>query len=207
MTEKEMTEKDWVEGIKKLLQQELTHCPSLSANFRIATQRKLPYAREILAYVETDGGFAPAKGYENSQAYETDLLIYEEDQNQIKPRIVFEAKIANPTTHDAIVYSHKAAQHKAVTPYLRYGIMLGCMGQSHPLPGRLFRHGGNFDFMVSFKAAELTPKEKESLVELIESEWSFSKQIEEMFSESRSRTRNRYFMLQNALCLKEIISD
>jgi len=194
-----MTEKDWVENIKELLEQ------SLSSNFRVSTQCRLPYAREIMTYVKTGDDVLFAEGHQESQRFATDLLIYEEAQEQIKPRIIIEAKYSNRlNSHDAIVYSHKAAQHKAVTPYLRYGIMLGGMGQHHPLPGRLFRHGGNFDFMVSFKAVELTSKEKDSLVELINSEWRFSKQIEEMFSESRSRKRERYFMLQNTLSLKKI---
>lgn len=192
------TEKDWVESIKELLKQ------ALSSEFKISTQDELPYAWEIWAYVKTGKGFSPAKGYEKSQPYETDLLIYEEIKEQIKPRIIIEAKISNPTTHDAITYSHKAAQHKAVMPYLRYGMMVGLMRQHYPLPGRLFRHGINFDFMIGFKEAELTPTEKDSLIELINSEWHASEQIEEMLSESRNRKRKRYFMLQNALCLKEI---
>ena len=156
-----------------------------------------------MAYAEAKDGFSSTEGHE--MCYETDLLIYEEVQKQIKPRIIIEAKYLRPiNTHDSIVYSHKATQHKAVTPYLRYGIMLGSMKQHHALPGRLFRHGGNFDFMISFKGTELTSTEKDSLVSLINSEWSFSKQIEEMFSENRSRNRKRYFMLQNSLCLKEI---
>ena len=198
-------EEEWVESIQKLLKRELTHRPSLSSGFKISTQRGLPYAWEILAYLETDKGFSPAKGYEKGLFYKTDLLIYEEAQNQIKPRIIIEAKYANNnkeiTTHDAITYSNKAAQHKAITPYLRYGIMLG---QHNSLPGRLFRHGVNFDFMISFEGEEPTSKEKASLVELINSEWNFSKQIEEMLSENRSRNRKRYFMLQNALQLKKI---
>jgi len=198
-----MTEKDWVESIQELLKQELTRRPPLNSKFRISTQCRLPYALEILTYSEASDGFSSTEPHE--MRYETDLLICEEVQKQIKPRIIIEAKYARPiNTHESIVYSHKAAQHKAVTPYLRYGIMLGSMKQHHPLPGRLFRHGGNFDFMISFKEAELTSTEKDSLVKLINLEWRFSTQIEEMFSENLSRTRKRYFMLQNTLNLKEI---
>jgi hypothetical protein len=196
-----MKEEAWVDNVKELLQQ------ALSSNFKICTGGKLPYTREIWTYVEDDGDFSPAPDGSVGVKYETDLLIYEEVQTQVKPRVIIEAKYSDVTTHDAIAYSHKAHQHKAVTPYLRYGIMLGGMGQKHPLPGRLFRHGVNFDFMISFKEEKLTSTEEKSLVELIKSEWNFSKQIEEMLSENRSRTRNRYFMLQNALRLKEIVGD
>jgi hypothetical protein len=195
----------WVESVKKLLEKELTHCPALSSNFGISTQCRLPYALEIMTYAKTGDGVLFDEGHPESQRFATDLLIYEEIQKQIKPRIVIEAKYSKRlTTHEAIVYSHKAAQHKAVTPYLRYGIMLGKMEEDTPLPGRLFRHGVNFDFMISFKKAKLTTAEKDSFVELINSEWRFSEQIEKMFSENRSRDRKRYFMLQNALHLKEI---
>ncbi len=42
-----------------------------------------------------------------------------------KPRVVVEAKLGKVTTNDAITYSQKASTHRAVHPYLRYGIMLG----------------------------------------------------------------------------------
>lgn len=200
-----VTEKDWLESIRELLERELTLSPSLSSEFGISTHCELPYAREILTYDEANDILSPAKDGDHEMRYETDLLIYEEVQKKIKPRIIIEAKFYRPiNTHDSIVYSHKAAQHKAVTPYLRYGIMLGCMQQHHPLPGRLFRHGVNFDFMISFKEAKPTSTEKASLVKLINSEWISSKKIEEMIFESRSRNRKRYFMLQNALQLEEI---
>ena len=79
---------------------------------------------------------------------ETDLLVFEKT-DIIKPRIIIESKINSVTTHDAITYIYKAQTHKNVTPYIRYGIMLGNR-KHYPLPGRLFRHGTNFDFMISF---------------------------------------------------------
>ncbi len=40
------------------------------------------------------------------------------------------------TTHDVITYSHKAATHRQVHPYLRYGILW--VEENNILPGRLF---------------------------------------------------------------------
>lgn len=84
---------------------------------------------------------------------QTDLSIVEHiDAERWTPRVVVEAKLGSVTTHDAITYSEKAATHRSVHPYLRYGIMLG-EREHHPLPGRLYRHGAQFDFMVSFRGA------------------------------------------------------
>lgn len=160
--------------------------------------KKLPYAQEILSY---NIDFKDKD--EHLMAFETDLLIYEMNNGIIKPRIIIEAKIEKVTTHDAITYSYKAQTHKNVTPYIRYGIMLGNRG-TYPLPGRLFRHGTNFDFMISFKDFVLDDYEKESFVELIRKEITYSKNIEEMLYESRSKNRKRYFILQKELNLKEM---
>ncbi|GAB4286004.1 MAG: hypothetical protein Kow0081_4020 [Candidatus Dojkabacteria bacterium] len=64
-----------------------------------------------------------------------------------------EAKINSVTTHDAITYSQKAQTHKNVHSYLRYGILIGNR-KDYALPGRLFRHGQHFDFMLSWKSFE-----------------------------------------------------
>jgi hypothetical protein len=74
----------------------------------------------------------------------------------------------------------------------------------YPLPGRLFRHGTNFDFMISFKDYELSEYEKTAFVELIEKEITYSKKIEEMIYESHSKDRKKYFILQKELRLEEL---
>lgn len=93
-------------------------------------------------------------------------MIEENHDGSWKPRVVVEATVGSITTHDAITYSHKAANHKSVFPYLRYGIMLG-NHQHHPLPGRLYRHGTQFDFMISFQRHDLTQKEREAFRDLL----------------------------------------
>jgi len=56
--------------------------------------------------------------------HETDLLVVENlDEVKWTPRVVIEAKGNGAiNTHDAITYSHKAATHRQVHPYLRYGL-------------------------------------------------------------------------------------
>lgn len=188
-----MKENEWTLSIKELLEQ----C-DVGENIYFDTLKKVPYAQEILSY-----NLDFKERNEHVMSFETDLLIYEKDKEIIKPRIIVEAKIDNVSTHDAITYSYKAQSHKNVTPYIRYGIMLGNRGH-YPLPGRLFRHGTNFDFMISFKDYELSEYEKLAFVELIKKEISYSKSIEEMIYESRSKDRKKYFILQKELRLEEL---
>ena len=134
--------------------------------------------------------------------FETDLMIYEKTDGKIIPRIIVEAKIGNVTTHDAITYSYKAEKHKNITPYLKYGIMIGHR-QHYPLPGRLFRHGTNFDFMISFVGTEPEKTEWNTFTEMLLKEVEYSRLMEEMLHDSRSKDRKRYNMLQKQLVLKE----
>jgi hypothetical protein len=188
-----MTEKAWVESIKLLIQKF-----DLPPNIKVDTLVKLPYAREVLKY---DLNFEPND--EASMPFETDLLIYEQINDILKPRIVIEAKQSSITTHDAITYSYKAQSHKTVTPFLRYGIMIGNR-EHYPLPGRLFRHGANFDFMISFQKEKLSKIERTAFADLLRKELLYSQQIEEVLLESRSSGRKRYFVMQKELKFIEI---
>lgn len=187
-----MREIEWTNSIKKLLQE-----ANLGDNIYFDTLNKVPYAQEILSY---DLDFKKDK--EHTMAFETDLLVFEKKES-IKPRIIIESKINSVTTHDAITYSYKAQTHKNVTPYIRYGIMLGNR-KHYPLPSRLFRHGTNFDFMISFKGFVLSEYEKSILIELVKKEISYSRKIEEMIYESRTKNRKHYFLLQKELRLEEM---
>jgi len=191
-----MTEKQWVETIKEYLQS-----INLSDNIKIDTLTKLPYAYEILEYNKQ---FKPTK--DNSMPFETDMLIYEQIGEVIKPRIIIEAKLEGITTHDAITYSYKAQNHKSITPFIRYGIIIGNR-KHYPLPGRLFRHGTNFDFMMSFQKEELNQTEKTTFQDLLKKELLYSKQLEEIFLNSRSSNREHYFVLQKELKLIKSITD
>ena len=189
-----MSEKQWVESIKELMLS-----MELAENIKIDTLRKIPYAQEIIEY---DLDFKARPESCNSMDFETDLLVYEQNFDIIKPRIVIEAKLSI-STHDAITYSYKAQNHKSVTPFLRYGIMLG--NREHKsLPGRLFRHGSNFDFMIRLQGAVLSEKEKLSFINLLKKELEYSRQLEEMLMNSRSKNRKHYFILQNELYMEQL---
>lgn len=187
-----MRENEWTKNIKELLAG-----TDVGENIYFDTLSKVPYAQEILSY---DLDFVADR--QGAISFETDLLIYEKTE-VIKPRVIIEAKCKTVSSHDAITYSYKAQAHKNVTPYLRYGIMLGNR-RHYPLPGRLFRHGTNFDFMISFKGYKLTTEEQGAFVDLIKKEIKYSRQIEEMMYESRSKDRMKYFLLQKELKLVEL---
>ncbi len=187
-----MNEKQWTYLIEELLNNS-----GLGDNIKIKPFVRVPYARKIISY---DANFNELES--NTAPYETDLLVYEEYKGIIKPRVIIELKVSSVTTHDAITYSDKAQLHKNVTPYIRYGIAIGNR-KHYPLPGRLFRHGLNFDFMISFKDFDLTENERKTFVKLLKDEINASIQIEEMLSDSRKSTRKRYYMLHKKLDLKE----
>ncbi len=190
-----ITENEWTKSICDLLTQQ-----DLGKDIYIDVLKKIPYAFEISSFNEDwevgDEDF-------DKTSFETDMVVYEKTNGKIIPRVIIESKIGTVTTHDAITYSHKAMYHKNVIPFVRYGIMLGDR-KTYPLPGRLFRHGTNFDFLFSF--VDYIPSEKETLtfVDMIKREITYSRQFEEILSNSRSRNRKRYFMLQKEFHLEEM---
>lgn len=189
-----MKENDWTKSICEMLRG-----ADFGEEIYFDVLKKIPYAFEISSFneeweVESDSF--------DESLFETDLVVYEKKEGKVIPRVIIEAKVGSVTTHDAITYSHKAMYHKNVIPFVRYGIMLGAR-ETYPLPGRLFRHGTNFDFLYSFVGYEATEKEKNMFVDMIKREITYSKQIEEILSNSRSKGRKHYYMLQKEFHLEE----
>lgn len=190
-----MKENEWTKSICELLKQQ-----DLGENIYVDVLKKIPYAFEISAF---DEEWKVNEENVDKTSFETDMVIYEKANGKIVPRVIVESKIGTVNTHDAITYSHKAMYHKNVIPFVRYGIMLGDR-ETYPLPGRLFRHGINFDFLFSF--VDCIPSEKETamFIEMLKREIKYSCQIEEILSNSRSRGRKRYYMLQKEFHLEEM---
>ncbi len=186
---KTLSENNWTESICRKLEPFLERTKLQAKCFQ-----KLPYSQEVISYSD-----AWEPEYEKPSRFETDLIIFEKQDEKIIPRVVIESKFGKITTHDAITYSRKAEIHKNITPHLRYGIMIG---NYEALPGRLFRHGTNFDFMFCFKGNEPTDSEWEVFTEMIEKEVNFSKSIQNLLHETRGKNRERYYMLQKEICLK-----
>ena len=190
-----MKENDWTKEICEILREQ-----NFEENIYIDVLKKIPYAFEISSFDE-DWGIAPDAFDET--VFETDMVVCEKKGTKIIPRVIIESKVGTVTTHDAITYSQKAMYHKNVIPFVRYGIMLGAR-ETYPLPGRLFRHGTHFDFLFSFVDYKPTSKEKDAFVNMIKKEIAYSRQIEEILTNSRSRNRKRYYMLQKEFHLEEM---
>ena len=190
-----MKENDWTKSVCDLLQKGI-----LGENIYVDVLTKIPYAFEISSFNEA---WEVDTESIDKTSFETDMVVYEKLDGKIIPRVIIESKVGTVTTHDAITYSHKAMYHKNVIPFVRYGIMLGDR-ETYPLPGRLFRHGTNFDFLFSF--VDYVPSENEiaTFVDMLKREITYSRKIEEILSNSRSRGRKRYFMLQKEFHLEEM---
>lgn len=179
-------ERDWVRELVPLVQDSLQKEDS---SLEVRDGYRLAYSREVLSYT------GDKVERETGMHYETDLLVVERAGTQWTPRVVVEAKLGTVTTHDAITYSQKAATHKHVHPYLRYGVFLGAR-KHHPLPGRLFRHGAHFDFMISWKELEPTAHELATFIGLLAGEVAASRLLQEIIFNTRARDRASYTVLR-----------
>jgi hypothetical protein len=100
------------------------------------------------------------------------------------PRVVVEFKLGKVTTHDALTYSTKAATHKNVHPYLRYGIVIG--GFDKAVPKRLIRHGQHFDFMATIASMTLSTQDRKRLIEILAKEVEASRALSALMSDRSS---------------------
>jgi len=158
---------------------------------------RLTYANEITHYHEDDSAEHHRAGYE------TDILVSDvRDGGDWIPRLVLECKLGSVTTHDALTYSAKAATHKHVHPYLRYGALIG--GYGGDLPGRLIRHGAYFDFMMVWQENEPSKTEWSELSLLVVEEVKASRLLQILLTENRVRGRKRFHLLHRPLRLSEM---
>ncbi len=189
-----MTEKEWVKSIISDIENRLQKTES---NIYVVDGHRLSYTNDVLSYSNDN-----KPDIINSVGYETDILIYERiNETQWCPRVVIETKLGGVTTHDAITYSQKAQSHKYIHPFLRYGILIGNRDK-HPLPGRLFRHGQHFDFMLSWKAEKAQSGEMKKMIGILNDEIKASRTLEEVLFNSRLKGRQRFTSLHRPLRLE-----
>lgn len=84
-------------------------------------------------------------------AFQTDVLVARSEEPQT-PLVVIEVT-ANLTTDKILTTTAKAAKHKSVYPYLRYG-MAFAFENSPVIPGRFFTHNSVLDFAISMEAPD-----------------------------------------------------
>lgn len=166
-----MTEQEWVETLRPFV------INSLPRNMIVKTGFYLPYELHVSSYPE-ESVDAPRTG---RHLYQTDLMIgeYVGRSTDWRPRIVVEFKL-RLHTHDALTYSAKAATHKNVHPYLRYGIVMAISETSVPV--RLMRHGHQFDFMLTLASKKLAGQDRDRLRKLLREEIRASRTIDALLS-------------------------
>ena len=167
-------EREWVEKVKADIEGELA-----GEGISVLTGYRLPYALHVPSYRGTPGK-SSSDPLPKSRGYQTDLLIAEQFEGGWMPRVVVEFKLRSVTTHDALTYSAKAATHKNVHPYLRYGIIIGAYEKA--FPKRLIWHGHHFDFMATFASEQLQAADLDRLNQLLKEEVHASRTMSTLLS-------------------------
>ncbi len=129
-------------------------------------------------------------------AFQTDLCIFEERSEDIwLPRVVLEFK-TSITTHDVLTYSAKAAKHKQIYPYLRYGLVAS---DEDRVPGRFFTHNEALDFCLSLRGLS-DESTRATLMQLLNDELDCSRQLENIaFGKGGARVFRTQVVVANAL--------
>ncbi|WP_424629718.1 hypothetical protein [Bradyrhizobium sp. SYSU BS000235] len=109
-------------------------------HYVVETGKSLLYKIEVdpSGQLSHEGTASPMRG---KYAFQTDILI----SKGVTPLVVIELKADSFSSHDVINYSSKAARHKQIYPYLRYGFVVAGL---HGLGRRLMTHNEAFDFAL-----------------------------------------------------------
>ena len=170
-----MTEREWV---REILKPRLAD--ALPNDLTLQEEQRLPYAFEIPSYSLSGSAGVVRSPKTATKSYAIDLLIGEPTgSTSWNPRVAVEVKL-RINTHAVITYSQKAADHRSVSPYLRYGML--AVGFA-ALPGRLLRHGSHFDFMIRC-GTRLPDSELRTLADLVQQEVKASRQLEAVLYKS-----------------------
>jgi hypothetical protein len=137
MTDRQETEADISRQVRDVLAR------SLSPGYLVHVGKSILYKIEVnaLGQVEPNSVDSPTRG---QYAFQTDILI--EKHAPSIPLVVIELKSGGFSTHDVITYSSKAARHKDIYPYLRYGFVV--VGLS-VLSRKFVTHNQGFDFAMA----------------------------------------------------------
>lgn len=115
-----------------------------SPEYVVHAGKSILYKIEVnaLGQVTPDSVDSPMRG---QYAFQTDILV--EKRTPSIPLVVIELKYGSFSTHDVIIYSSKAARHKDIYPYLRYGFVI--VGLHAALGRRFVTHNQGFDFAMA----------------------------------------------------------
>ncbi len=190
---KPLDERAWVKALEPELSAALARYRKRGEpKCTVEIGRKLAYTAHIQRYGQ-DNTFTP-----ETNPYETDILIADPDGDGWIPRVVVECKVGSINTHEALAYSAKAATHKQVHPYLRYGVLIGERAAAG-VPRRLIRHGAYFDFLVVWQGKDARRKVLPQFCELLIEEVRASRQLQHLLSNRRSAHETKHAVFHRPL--------
>jgi hypothetical protein len=110
-------------------------------------------------------------------AFQADIAVGEERGGGFLPLVVIEVKYEGFHTHDVLAYSEKALKHKAIYPYVRYGLVDG--GEDH-IPLKFFIHNVGLDFAIAVKDID-NREERQSLVNTVKEQIEIARNLLDVF--------------------------
>ena len=114
-------------------------------------------------------------------AFRVDLLVWEEVNRRVVPRVVVEVK-TGLSTHELLTVSSKAEMHKQTYPYLRYGLAL--LLRKRQIDPRYLEYGQLLDFIYTFSSQEPSNDELEDFYKRILRQVEISKYFGRYFFDS-----------------------
>jgi hypothetical protein len=189
------TEREWVRGFTKKLNDALG---SMRGTEVCAVDgMRLAYACEVHKYSSDQSPEV------STTKYETDILVFDRysDGSWI-PRVVIECKLKDITTHDALTYSAKAATHRAVHPYLRYGFLAG-QRRNYGIPPRLVRHGDDFDFLLTWRGLKASPSEWRALIATVKREVKTSRAMQDVLKNNYAVGHRKYDLIHSSIRMRK----
>ncbi len=185
-------DKEWIESLVAGVEEVLKPARSDESVLKVCAGYRLPYAVHVLRYTAQDVRTLDAT------RYETDLLVFDEYPNEDwVPRTVIACHRGAVRSREALAYRARAAAHKQVHPYLRYGILIGGGGT---LPMRLIRHGEPFDFLAVLEDLQPSLGEWVDLGQVLCQEVRTSRQLQTLLVDA-DEDRTAYRLLHRPLLL------
>jgi hypothetical protein len=188
-------EEEWIEAVANRIRtegqlEELDGIP-----VRVGTGARLPYTYEGLDLE------AKEQAKSGSIDYQTDLLLYDQlDSGWWAPRVVIECKLGKVASNNALAFRARAARHKHVHYYLRYGVLIGSKNHFSVAGERMFRHGDSFDFVARWSDGNANETEWTLFAEILREEVQRSRTIQELFAIKQYTTK--YSVVHRRLSFK-----
>ncbi len=169
-----MSESKLVSKLVKVLREEL------GSGYSVEEKVNLIYWAMIdknLEYRPRD----PKNPRRGKYAFQVDIAVGEKRSGGFLPLVVIEVKYNKNksfNTHAVLAYSEKALKHKAIYPYVRYGLVL-YGGEDH-IPLRFFIHNVGLDFAIAVKDID-NREERQSLVNAVKEQIEVARNLLDVF--------------------------